>query len=548
MQSPLDNPYYYLDNFHTVLDWVEQRYADLELDAERAFIAQFRTLPLPSRALLVRLVMRKGGLFRLSQLDYAEIGPAEDASKALIALGWLDPDPALDLAALFRLFRKAELETMFAQLDRADSKAAQLEQLLEDPELHTPRRLHEWHPPCTECVVQVAVAPLCERLRLLFFGNLHQDWTAFILSHLGIFQYEKVAFPASARAFQSHRDVDAYIALQRARDVFEAGEPLVLVMAQMPAPFANTWLQGRRAKLLFAVAQQYERCGELDSALAAYDLATYPGARARSIRVLELLERPDRALALAEQACAAPENDAELQQLARMLPRLRRKCGLPKIPAAPAPAPRRLDLHLAQPPEAYYVEDVVRAHLQAHDSAAPVYYVENALANSLFGLLCWEAVFAAVPGAFFHPFHSAPADLHYPDFYQRRKDLFDACLARLDSGTHHQAMRATYESKAGIASPFVFWGAVTPELLDLALACIPPAHLKKWCERILADVKAHRSGFPDLIRFWPAESRYEMIEVKGPGDRLQDNQLRWLDYCARHEMPVSVCYVQWTDP
>jgi len=36
-----------------------------------------------------------------------------------------------------------------------------------------------------------------------------------------------------------------------------------------------------------------------------------------------------------------------------------------------------------------------------------------------------------------------------------------------------------------------------------------------------------------------------MIEVKGPGDRLQDNQLRWIAYCATHDMPVSVCYLQW---
>jgi hypothetical protein len=39
-----------------------------------------------------------------------------------------------------------------------------------------------------------------------------------------------------------------------------------------------------------------------------------------------------------------------------------------------------------------------------------------------------------------------------------------------------------------------------------------------------------------------------MIEVKGPGDRLQDNQLRWLDFCAEHGMPVQVCYVQWAPP
>ncbi len=37
-----------------------------------------------------------------------------------------------------------------------------------------------------------------------------------------------------------------------------------------------------------------------------------------------------------------------------------------------------------------------------------------------------------------------------------------------------------------------------------------------------------------------------MIEVKGPGDRLQDNQVRWLEYCARHQVPVAVCYLAWS--
>lgn len=38
-----------------------------------------------------------------------------------------------------------------------------------------------------------------------------------------------------------------------------------------------------------------------------------------------------------------------------------------------------------------------------------------------------------------------------------------------------------------------------------------------------------------------------MIEVKGPGDRLQDNQRRWLAFFHRCEMPVAVCYVRWAE-
>jgi hypothetical protein len=69
-------------------------------------------------------------------------------------------------------------------------------------------------------------------------------------------------------------------------------------------------------------------------------------------------------------------------------------------------------------------------------------------------------------------------------------------------------------------------------------------------DRLLANRREHRSGFPDLIRFQPGQTdpnrRYEMIEVKGPGDRLQDHQARWLEFCVSHDIPVSVCYVRWT--
>lgn len=200
-------------------------------------------------------------------------------------------------------------------------------------------------------------------------------------------------------------------------------------------------------------------------------------------------------------------------------------------------------LALPCPDEKYGVEEMLRRHLDQHD--APAYYVENALVNSLFGLLCWEAVFHPLCGAFFHPFHSGPADLHRPDFYQRRKAQFDFCLARLDSQDYKAAIISRFEEKNGIQSPFVFWGAIDRTLLELALECIPAAHLRHWFLRILQDVKRNRTGFPDLIQFHPREKRYRMIEVKGPGDRLQDNQVRQLAFARAHDMPVAVCYVDW---
>ena len=198
-----------------------------------------------------------------------------------------------------------------------------------------------------------------------------------------------------------------------------------------------------------------------------------------------------------------------MQQLQRILPRLQRSLGIP-TERARSRKPEQLDLVLPRP--TCSVEQAVREHLTRPD--APVYYVENALVGSLFGLLCWDAIFAPLPGAFFHPFHWAPADLNRADFHQRRADLFAACLACLDSDDYRDCIWRTFQAKLGIHNAFVTWGLLDEQLLAQALDCIPAAHLKLLFQRILADVTGNRTGLPDLIQLWPEARRYRMIEVK----------------------------------
>ncbi|MFY3689584.1 VRR-NUC domain-containing protein, partial [Achromobacter xylosoxidans] len=384
------------------------------------------------------------------------------------------------------------------------------------------------------------------RFRLMFFGNLHQDWSEFVLADLGVFQYEVVPFEPSSRAFQARQDVDRYLALQACRQALDEG---LDVDAQLRAVAGcasdNPWLEKRRAKVLLRLGQACERAQDWAAAERVYALCAYPGARHRRIRVYERMARFQDALALALRAEAAPESEEESQRLARMLPRLRRKLGQHAARRAAAPV-ARLDLELDRPAAPMPVEFAARDHLHRDD--APVHYVENTLINSLFGLLCWPAVFAPLPGAFFHPFQRGPADLDAPDFHARRQALFAACLAQLDTGEYRDTIRRRYADKQGVQSPFVFWGALDESLLQRALDHFPPAHLKLFFTRLLRDVKANRSGLPDLIRFQAQAPGYELIEIKGPGDKLQDNQIRWLAYCAEHGMPVRVCHVSWREP
>jgi hypothetical protein len=540
----LENEFYYLDNFQRVLDWIKQRYDDLLTEEERAFIAQFASLPRAARALFVRMVMRKGELFRASKLNYAEIGCPVEAARHLLPTGWVEADPVISLDELFELLSKPEIGAVFRLHlhQKSAKKADQLEALR--AEFGDSRAFSAWYRDCPDTALRIHVKPLCDRLRLIFFGNLRQDWTEFVLSDLGVYRFEQVEFPDAARGFRTRRDIDHYLQLHNCKERFAADEAPDAVLRDLPLhPFDNEWLDSRRERLLFQIGQHYEKRKDWPNAHGVYMRCRFPGARARAVRVLEKNEQYAEAFELLALAQRAPESDAERQHLARIAPRLARKLGHARLPAPRNPGVQRLDLCLPMPSEEWWVEGVVRDHLARID--APVFYVENALANAMFGLLCWRAIFCAIPGAFFHPFHRGPADLYSADFFQRREAEFAACLAELDDGRYRDTITRNFLEKAGIQSPFLLWDYLDDSLINLALDCIPAAHLKKWCERIMQDVKANRSGFPDLIQFWPAERRYTMIEVKGPGDRLQDNQLRWIEYCATHQMPVAVCYLQW---
>ncbi|MBD9481737.1 VRR-NUC domain-containing protein [Pseudomonas sp. PDM14] len=546
MPPALDPSFYYLSNFLTALAWIDERYDDL-LDAdERHFITCFRQLDTAAQALLVRLIMRKGPHFRASKLHYAEIGCVQQAAAPLLALGWLSNDQPLPFSELFALLRKDEVVLQFRdQLAVVSRKKSELfEHLADHHGIQQP--FSAWCPALVdERLYSLTLGELCDRLRLLFFGNLQQDWSEFVLAELGIFRYEQVPLGSDSRGFRCREDLDGYLHLWRCREQFAAGLAVAEVV-ELIGDFAsaNPYVQARHDKLLFRLAQQLERDGALDDALALYRRTPYAGSRQRQVRLLERSGHWQQAWELAATALAAPESAAEAQLVERAAQRLARQLGGAPRKRSATGSPPRIDLCLPRPQQGS-VEYAVLAHL--HEEQGPVHYVENGLVCSLFGLLCWEAIFAPLPGAFFHPFHAGPVDLLSPDFASRREPLFSACLQRLDSSAYQDTIRSTYRDKFATLSPFVYWDLLSEELLEQALQCLPAAHLKAWFQRLLGDLKANRAGMPDLIQFWPQQRRYRMIEVKGPGDRLQDNQRRWLAFCAEHGMPVDVCYVQWAE-
>ncbi|GGY72927.1 VRR-NUC domain-containing protein [Marinobacter zhanjiangensis] len=550
--ADLANPLYYLENMETVVTWVHQHHGDLLTPEENRRLAGFGHLSVSARALLTRMVMRTGDLFRSDKLNYPELPEPEcEALAELVASDWVDAAEHLRVDDLFRLFTLAELRPAFAgvlaelghprALPKARMKAVLSEYLGDTVPLV------DWLPGHRDTVMHLAHMPLFDRIRLMFFGNLRQSWPDFVLVELGYQQYEQVTFTPESRAFQHRDEVDCYLIMHQCREQLDEGISAADVWSQVPEPVGNAWLASRRDRLLLELGRQAERQGERELALKALAESTHRESRLKQLRLLERMKRFDEAWAIARDWHTTELSDAEAQGLGRILRRVARKVGepVPELPAEPATD----DFLLTLPRTGLPVEMGVQQHLwQDHQ---PVFYVENTLINALFGLLCWNAIFAPVPGAFFHPFHVGPADLTREDFVPRRRELLEQCFARLDDGDYGDIIRATYRRKQGLANPFVNWLVITDELLELALACIPPEHLEVMFRRLLHNLKEHRSGFPDLIRFLPEEPdlarRYEMIEVKGPGDRLQDHQRRWLAFFHRQGIAARVCYVRWQD-
>ena len=191
------------------------------------------------------------------------------------------------------------------------------------------------------------------------------------------------------------------------------------------------------------------------------------------------------------------------------------------------------------------VEEIALQYLTRDKSVG--WWCENALINGLFGLTFWDIVFAPLPGAFHNPFQRGPSDLLLPDFRRNRDEVITNRL--LEIRQEHWGGRITeaYREKHGIANAFLNWKRFPEELVQFAVERIPVEHLVPLFDRLSRDVRANSAGFPDLVVF-PKRGQlgdYSFVEVKGPGDQLQKNQLRWMRHFTNLGIYHSVLWVEW---
>ncbi|MCP3686192.1 MAG: VRR-NUC domain-containing protein [bacterium] len=544
--TPLSDPLYYLKNARLVILWVLNHHSDLLKPDEIETLELIQKLDTKSCALLIRMVMRKGVLFRTDQLNYKEIPDLNQALTTLSSSGLVDTNADINLAELCQLCRKNECYQFSSyQLDSglvksSDSKSRLVALLNKHCSDSLSQPLNTWWPEASFNVVAIDCMDLFDRIRLMFFGNLYQDLTEFVLTELGVQRYETVEFLAGTRAFSHRREIDCYLKLAELSEQLEKGEPAADLAQQLPKNLPSPWLARKLDKLLLQLAQQAEREQDVSLALKLYEQCQLDEAMIRGYRLREKSDQPEELFEEIRSRLQEAQNPLTAMLLERICKRSAKKGEIDYQSSDRVVIPTHhisLDLQ-----SGLNVENVVINWLNQKSGNA--YHVENSLFTGMFALLFWPALFAPVKGAFFNPFQSAPADLYHPEFMQQRQGLMDEGFNALDNGDYKEIIQHHWNTKLGTSCTLVNWKVLSEEIIEQAINCIPASDLKVIFQHMLSDLREHRKGLPDLIHFDPANKSYQLIEVKGPGDRLQDHQRIWIEFLLDTKIPVNVYQVR----
>lgn len=540
--TPQLSPTYYLDNFNRLIEHAQTLYPDLLSDDECRWLSEYKRLSVSSQCLMIRLLSRKGCWFRSDKLDYAEIPDLKNALQELntsnfIALSHSTEQHNLvisDLELGLNLLTKPELFSAFPFL--MNNKTAKKDELLALLD-HQP--FNKFQNLSFDCIY-VVKSEVIDVLLLLFFANTYQDLSQFVLSDLGLNTFENYPLSKQRRFFTSREQLNQLLQMRDIQRLYSEGdrkdgEFLELLLNSIPEESEHKGIARKRSRLINVIARDLERLNQNDQAVFWFKQSELPPSRERLARIYDKQDELNLMCDIVTKMKANPSDVSELEVAIKLENRLLRKQGH-KVSRTIKPSCKeiKLELDLSQT----RVELAVKQHFE--NQGWEVYFSENSFLCGLFGLAFWEVIFADVESAFINRYQHRPLDLYHSDFIDNRAEQIQAVFQTISEQGLNQLLDI-YDQKYGIANPFVHWNHFPKALIEHSMEAIPNALIVDLFKVMLSELKLFRTGMPDLIAF--RDDEFHWIEVKGPGDKLQDNQWRWIKEFERLSVPFSVCYV-----
>ncbi|MET4717157.1 DNA polymerase-3 subunit epsilon [Bradyrhizobium japonicum] len=509
--------YYYLNHFTEMLGFVQRTYASVLGPEHHAFVARFEGLTRDARCLLVRMINRRGAIFNRSLFSYPEIDDVERAASDLTAAGQARELGEADYAVFISCLPKEVLVTGAQAAGRGDvrkswSKPKFIDYYLE----RIPFSVAAQHCGARNFIALDGTRPI-EFLLYLYFGKTEVDLKNFALRDLGILRTnQETSF--SAR-FTDAEEALASFHYSKVLDSLEDGsEPAHRRAAVdvLGGPACMTqFAADLRSRAAHRTGLFFEKAGERDLALTLYRAGSSPDCNERLVRLLYNDGDKTEAEALLQRMIDDPASDEEHLFATDFYAR---KFG-----------GRRTGLHteLLRSGRTITVDDTHRGNPEAgvagvlRREGTKVFFTENVLWHSLFGLLFWDELFEStrMPSGF----DWLPHCLKDRSFRRLFAATIDEKLAAIASGSALPLILRTVAARWGRPNGIFSWDHVQVEALRALLEGSDPAGVASILGSMCDDFRGMRDGFPDLMLVQDGKASF--MEVKAEGDVIRRNQL-----------------------
>ncbi|MEP6341826.1 MAG: exonuclease domain-containing protein [Maricaulaceae bacterium] len=382
-------------------------------------------------------------------------------------------------------------------------------------------------------------------LSYLHFGKIEDNLQSFTLRDLGIRKTPNFKADYSARFDTLAEAKAAYFYADGLHKFHHGNETDVTdfidTVEYWPDPECDI-STASHDKLLQKLGGMSERLGDIETALKLYGLSDHPLCNERIIRLRYKRGDKDWCRVRLERLIENPGSDDEHNFAEDFYQRKFKKKRTSQVTDILRQGEvLKLDEAFKNSPE--------RAAQRYYSSQGyTVYFTENRLWRTLFGLLFWEELYCAKAAALHNSFENVPTSLKTGVFYSQFETKIETKLSSLSSASNsYLQILKTVSRHHGTPNGIFRWSGKSIDLIKTLIEVAPSAALVEILRRMAKDYKATRDGFPDLMLIKGDVLRF--VEVKASGDVIRRNQLTRIKQLRAAGIQTDIARIDWViDP
>ncbi len=512
-------------------------------EAERSRLKGFLKLDEDAQDLVARLASRTKDVFRPDRLR-----PTEQAMVAALGTsGWVEPVYAV--AAKVELMTVKELRTACEAIGikTTGRKAAIQERInaLGDSQTFTD----------SPAVLRIRHKKLFRRAERIWFFHPYRSRTDWILDAVGARRFPVYTVGPKAGNGLTRAEIQEF---EHAEARLDTENPVTQLDWALNV-LENTLNEDLSAKpfsvrkiarrIASDAARELERQHKYDGAARVYEILvsenTSPSRRGEwALRLAHSLDhagKGKRAVSVLDQWRHRVPLGTRIA-LERTGQRLAKKTRTGWSPSIPLKEARQRYVSLRRNPSSSARIEYETAEMIQAQTGRRVLRGESSPWTTIFALLMYDLYWLPVDGMLPAQGLAGPLDLGTRGFALARADALEQTLAAVREGRAVELVERADSMHRGERLAGASWSRVGRDEVAAICQAMPAEALAMIIERLAREGWSARRGLPDLIILpgtpsklpegFPARltESLHLVEVKGPGDRLRDDQRAWMHH------------------